>query len=209
MIFCIYHVFIDSPLPSSNGHAIALAGTDISPAIRIVHDSDSDLVMDPDEQRDYADQGPPSDSDLDGDTQILATLLIQIVACINAADIDSELLLQDIPVQPPVVIGSPKHSLTPIVNPSDENIEVLLAALRWDMQQRRFGLTAEGLEKLHALAVELLDLLKENMPDRTGGVKGWKFEKAHSILHKVRDILLLGWSENFSNQGPEHSHIDN
>ena len=35
----------------------------------------------------------------------------------------------------------------------------------------------------------------ENMPDRTGGVKGWNFEKSHSILHKVRvlrDILLLG-----------------
>ncbi len=55
-----------------------------------------------------------------------------------------------------------------------------------------FGLTAEGQEKLHALSVELLDLLKENMPDNTGGVKGWNFEKAHSILHKVRDILLLG-----------------
>ena len=77
------------------------------------------------------------------------------------------------------------------------------------MQQRRFGLTAEGLEKLHALSVELLDLLKENMPDRTEGVKGWNFEKAHSILHTVRDILLLGWSENFSHQGPEHIHIDN
>ena len=77
------------------------------------------------------------------------------------------------------------------------------------MQQRRFGLTAEGLEKLHALSLELLDLLKENMPDRTGGVKGWNYENAHSIIHKVRDILLLGWSEDFSHQGPEHSPIDN
>jgi hypothetical protein len=25
----------------------------------------------------------------------------------------------------------------------------------------------------------------------------------------VRDILLFGWSENFSHQGPEHGHIDN
>jgi hypothetical protein len=52
-----------STLPSSNDHAaihaVALAGDDISPAIRTDHDSDSDLVMDPDEQRDYADQGPP------------------------------------------------------------------------------------------------------------------------------------------------------
>ena len=77
------------------------------------------------------------------------------------------------------------------------------------MQQRRFGLTAVGLEKLHALSVELLEVLKENMPDRTGGPQGWNFEKAHSILHKVRDILLFGWSENFSHQGPEHGHIDN
>ena len=81
--------------------------------------------------------------------------------------------------------GLPLYCLAPIVDPSDEIIEVLLAALRWDMQQRRFGLTADGLEKLHALSVELLDLLKENMPDRTGGVKGWNFEKAHSTLHKV------------------------
>ena len=105
--------------------------------------------------------------------------------------------------------GSPLYGLDPIVDPSDEIIEVLLAALRWDMQQRRVGLTAEGLEKLHALSVELLELLKDNMPFRTGGPEGWNFEKAHSILHKVRDILLFGWSENFSHQGPEHGHIDN
>ncbi len=92
---------------------------------------------------------------------------------------------------------SPLHGLAPTVDPSDEIIEVLLAALCWDMQQRRFGLTV-GLQrdwkKLHALSVELLDLLKENMPDRTGGVKGWNFEKSY-IFHRVRDILLLGWSE--------------
>ena len=105
--------------------------------------------------------------------------------------------------------GSKLHGLAPITDPSDEIIEVLLAALRWDMQQRRFGLTAVGLEKLHALSVELLEVLKENMPYRTCGPEGWNFEKAHSILHKVRDILLFGWSENFSHQGPEHGHIDN
>ena len=35
-----------------------------------------------------------------------------------------------------------------------------------------------------------------------------EFEKAHSILHKVRELILFGWSENFSTQGPEHCHID-
>ena len=29
--------------------------------------------------------------------------------------------------------GTPLHGLDPIVDPSDEIIEVLLAALRWDM----------------------------------------------------------------------------
>ncbi len=91
-----------SPLPCSNNHAVVLAGANISPAIRTDHDSDSDRVMDSDEVRDYADQGPRSDSDLEGDTQILATLLKLIPGCIDAADI--ELLLQGIPVQPPVVI---------------------------------------------------------------------------------------------------------
>ena len=86
--------------------------------------------------------------------------------------------------------GSRLHGLDPIVDPNNEIIEVLLAALRWDMQQRRFGLTAEELEKLHALSVELLELLKDNMPYRTGGAEGWNFENAHSILHKVRYILL-------------------
>ncbi len=91
-----------SPLPSTLDHAAALAGADISPAIRTDHDSDSDRHMDTDEERDFADQGPPSDFELEDDTQILATLLRHILACIDSADI--KLLLQDIPVQPPVVI---------------------------------------------------------------------------------------------------------
>jgi hypothetical protein len=70
------------------------------------------------------------------------------------------------------------------------------------MQQPRFGLTAEGLDKFHALSVELLEFLKENMPYRTlriGCPQDWNFEKEHSILHKVHDILLFGWSENLVN----------
>jgi hypothetical protein len=56
--------------------------------------------MDPDEERDFA--GPPSDFELEEDIQILATLLKHITACIDATDI--ALLLQEIPVHPPVVI---------------------------------------------------------------------------------------------------------
>jgi hypothetical protein len=132
--------------------------------------------------------------------------------------------------------GMPLHGLQPIRDPSDEIIEVHLAALKWNILQRRFGLVASDLMRLQSSSAELLELLKSNLPDKTGEAAGWNFEKAHSILHKVREILLYGWSENFStqatilyfiydfmydfiydcmselvnkfNQGPEHCHID-
>jgi hypothetical protein len=53
-----------------------------------------------------------------------------------------------------------------------------------------------------------LEALNEHLPDRVGGAKGWNFEKAHSILHKVREIVMWGCSENTSCQGPEHAHIE-
>ena len=77
------------------------------------------------------------------------------------------------------------------MDPSEKLIEVHVAALKWNMQQRRFGLTDKGLVRLHELTVELLELLKSNMPDKTGEISGWKIEKAHSILHKVRVYAAL------------------
>ena len=96
--------------------------------------------------------------------------------------------------------GMPLHGVQPIKDPSDEIIEVHLAALKWNILQRRFGLVASDLVKLQSSSAELLELLKSNLPDKTGEAAGWNFEKAHSILHKVREILLYGWSENFSTQ---------
>ena len=57
------------------------------------------------------------------------------------------------------------------------------------------------MNKLHEMSVKLLELLmKENMPEKTGEESGWNFEKAHSILHKVREIVMFGWTENYSTQ---------
>jgi hypothetical protein len=81
--------------------------------------------------------------------------------------------------------GEPLHGVSYVEDPSDKLIEVNLAALKWNMQQRRFGLTGEGLERLHEMSVELLEMLKSNIPEKTGEKSGWKIEKAHSILHKV------------------------
>ena len=58
--------------------------------------------MDPDEERDFADQGPLTDMDMEEDAEMLALLLKHMPSCIDAADIEQ--LLRDISDQPPVVI---------------------------------------------------------------------------------------------------------
>ncbi len=47
---------------------------------------------------------------------------------------------------------------------------------------------------VQGMSVSLLELLKLNLPEKSGEVNAWKFEKAHSILHKVSELLLFGWS---------------
>ena len=79
----------------------SLAAANLPPALNSGND-DPDRVMDPDEARDYADQFPLSDRDMEEDNQILATLLQRIPSCKTASDIEQ--LMQDIPVQPPVVV---------------------------------------------------------------------------------------------------------
>ena len=61
---------------------------------------------------------------------------------------------------------------------------------------------------MHQAAVDLLELLKKNLPDKCGEASGWNFEKARSILHKVSEIVLWGNSDNTSCQGAEHANIE-
>ena len=104
--------------------------------------------------------------------------------------------------------GSPLYRKPFVNDPSERLIETHVAALKWHMQSRKFEMTAATLKKLQDMSVSLLELLKQNLPVKSGEVGAWKFEKAHSILHKVRELILFGWSENTSTQGPEHCHID-
>ena len=104
--------------------------------------------------------------------------------------------------------NSPLFNVPPVVDPSNEIAEVLVEALEWNMMSREWNVTVSDLQDLHRKSVSLLEMLKSHLPDRVGGAKGWNFEKAHSILHKVREIVMWGWSENTSCQGPEHAHID-
>jgi hypothetical protein len=59
---------------------------------------------------------------------------------------------------------SPLYRLSLVEDPCDKLIYVHLTALKWNMQQCRFGLTAEGCDLLHQLSVELLELLKSIGP---------------------------------------------
>ena len=78
--------------------------------------------------------------------------------------------------------------------------------MEWNIATRQSRITEEELPELQDKAIELLDLLQRNLPDKTGEKGKWNFEKAHSILHKVRDIILWGNSDNTSCQGPEVYH---
>ncbi len=99
------------------------------------------------------------------------------------------------------------HSLGPM--PSNGIAEALVEALEWNMMSREWNVSVSDLRALHRKSVSLLELLKSHLPDRVGGAQGgWNFEKAHSIQHKVREIVMWSWSENTSCQGPEHAHID-
>ncbi len=53
-------------------------------------------------------------------------------------------------------------------------------------------LSVSDLSELHKLSKVLLEALNEHLPDRVGGTKGCNSEKAHSILRKVREIVMWG-----------------
>ncbi len=99
------------------------------------------------------------------------------------------------------------HDKPLIDDPMESIVEEHVSMLEWHMQSRKFCMTAVQLELLQQKSIEVLKSFKSTFPEKHVVANGWKFEKAHSILHKVRELILFGWSENFSTQGPEHCHI--
>jgi hypothetical protein len=92
-----------------------------------------------------------------------------------------------------VVCYTKKRRLT---IPAKKLIRAHVATLEWNMMSRKFGMTAAELVRLQEKSVELLESLKSELPEKTGVQNARKFEKVHSILHKVREPILFGWSEN-------------
>ena len=64
--------------------------------------------------------------------------------------------------------GSPMYRKPFANDPSKKLIEVHVAALKWHMQSRTFEMTAEKLQKLQDQSVSLLELLKTNLPVKSG-----------------------------------------
>jgi predicted nucleic acid-binding Zn ribbon protein len=73
----------------------------------------------------------------------------------------------------------------------------------WNIAARQSLIPEAELTDLQQRAVDLLDILQKNLPDKTGEKAKWNFEKAHSIFHKVREIILWSNSDNTSCQAPE------
>ena len=96
--------------------------------------------------------------------------------------------------------GSKLAGLPHVADPSNEIVEVLIQCMDWNIATRQVGISDSNseseLRELHQKAIDLLDLLQKNLPDKTGEKNKWNFEKAHSILHKVREIVLWGNSDN-------------
>ncbi len=88
-------------------------------------------------------------------------------------------------------------------DPSNEVVDVLIQCMDWNISTCQFRIPLSDLPELHQKAVDLLDLLQRCLPDKTGEKAKWIFEKAHSILHKVRKIVLWGNLDNCSCQAPE------
>ncbi len=62
---------------------------------------------------------------------------------------------------------------------------VLFQCMDWNIASRQSRIPESDLPHLHQKAIDLLDIIQRNLPDKTGEISKWNFEKAHNILHKV------------------------
>lgn len=114
--------------------------------------------------------------------------------------------------------GHPLHKIPLVADPSNDIISLLIKANEWNLLSRQKDLPIDKLPHLEQLGLELIDSLKSVLPERTGATwghselfdafRGWCFEKLHAIMHIPKNLLLYGYLEVTSAQGPEHCHIE-
>jgi hypothetical protein len=123
------------------------------PANETDDDHEPDRAMDIDEERDFADQGPLTDMDMEEDTKILSLLLKHMPSCIDAADIEQ--LVKDIPAQPPVVV--PVRTVQEAVAAGDLNPLDADAANVFSLSKR---IPQDHFRRYNTNAAELKDLIQ-------------------------------------------------
>ncbi len=90
---------------------------------------------------------------------------------------------------------------------------VLAKWLNLFLLNRKQHLSESEIVLLHELAVDMLETVKQVLPERTGSkmpgsdeCTGWNFWKAHTLLHLAMDRMSHGYSETTSAQGAECAH---
>ncbi len=63
--------------------------------------------------------------------------------------------------------GSSLYELPHVADPSHEIVEVLIQYMDWNIASRQSGMPESELPELQQKAINLLDLLKKNLPDKT------------------------------------------
>ncbi len=88
-----------------------------------------------------------------------------------------------------------------VEDPSNGIADVLVKSVERNMLSRKRNLTVSDQSEPHQLSKGLLDDLNQHFLDRVGRAKVWIFEKAHSILNKVSEIVMLGWLKTLNVRG--------
>ena len=87
--------------------------------------------------------------------------------------------------------GSPLYQKPAVEDPSDKLIAAHTATLEWHMQSRKFSMTAAELVRLQEKSVEVLDLLKANLPEKNGVKNAWKFERRTAFCTRFVSLSCL------------------
>ena len=108
--------------------------------------------------------------------------------------------------------GTPLHGIPRIQDPSDNMQIVHIAWMDFFLLNRKPVLSETEIASVHSKAIDLLEKLKEYLPERPsshggkGEISGWNVWKAHDLLHQAMYRMKYGRAEVTSAQGAESAH---
>jgi hypothetical protein len=97
---------------------------------------------------------------------ILYTVLINVQTCMYQVLLINKAIDSAKP-------GSRRYKLQHIADPSNEIVEELIQCMEWNIMSSQSGIPESELPELQQKAIDLLDHLKTNLPDKTGEKAKW------------------------------------